>query len=76
MIHPVLEFGDVIYDSISLSTGHALESVQRNAAGLLWTPVARFPTTRVPSAEMSFALPDISSFQNGRIEIPSWETSE
>ena len=32
MICPDLEFGDTIYDSISLSTGHALETVQRQAA--------------------------------------------
>ena len=32
MIRPVLEFGDVILDSISLSTGHALETIQRQAA--------------------------------------------
>ena len=32
MIRPVLEFGDVIYDSISLSTGQAIESIQRQSA--------------------------------------------
>ena len=32
MIRLVLEFGDVVYDSISLSTGQALETVQRQAA--------------------------------------------
>ena len=32
MIPPVLEFRDVIYDSISLSTGQAIESIQRQSA--------------------------------------------
>ena len=32
MIRPVLEFGDVLYDSLSLSTVHALETIQRQAA--------------------------------------------
>ena len=32
MIRPVLEFGNVIYDSSSLSTGQALETIQRQAA--------------------------------------------
>ena len=32
MIRPVLEFGNVIYDSASLSAGQALETIQRQAA--------------------------------------------
>ena len=32
MIRPILEFGDVIYDSCSLATGQAIESIQRQAA--------------------------------------------
>ena len=32
MIRPILEFGDVIYNSVSLSTGRALEAIQRQAA--------------------------------------------
>ena len=32
MIRPVLEFGNVIYDSMSLSTGRAIETIQRQAA--------------------------------------------
>ena len=32
MVRPILEFGDVIYDSMSLSTGQALETIQRQAA--------------------------------------------
>ena len=32
MIRPILEFGDVIFDSCSLATGQAIESIQRQAA--------------------------------------------
>ena len=32
MIRPILEFGDIIYDSTTLSTGQSLESFQRQAA--------------------------------------------
>ena len=32
MIRPVLEFGDVLYDSVSLSTARALETIQRQSA--------------------------------------------
>ena len=32
MIHPILEYGDVIYDNASLSIGQSLENIQRQAA--------------------------------------------
>ena len=32
IIHPVLKFDDIMYDSMSLSTLQALESIQRQAA--------------------------------------------
>ena len=32
MIRPILEYGDVIYNSCSLSTGQLIESIQRQAA--------------------------------------------